>query len=380
MSDECGVSSLWSGAGFMDRMRRNAVNNGVPMSGSMELTDSCNLDCVHCYVVHPYSGKLPNGLPTDTVKRLLDECCEAGCLTMLLTGGEPLLRKDFPDIYRHARLNGLMTTVFTNAVLMHPKIIDLFLELPPRVVEVSVYGASRGVYEKVTKVPGSYDRCIRGIEMLLDAGIHVKIKTVMMTLNADEIAGIEAIANRYGTSFHFDAAIFPRLNGDRAPLAYRVPKEMVLKEELGDPNKLHEWREQSRRVKPDVTSDKLYQCGAAVTGFHITTKGTLQPCLITKDIQYDLLSGNFRDGWAYIREQVQAQRMTPNMSCNGCDNKNVCGYCPAVFKLESKGGPVAKSEYICNMGQDRRKLIDADLIGDTSEVDANIGQVPAGVS
>lgn len=376
---ECGVDSLWSSAGFMDRMRRSAVNSGVPMSGSMELTDACNLDCVHCYVVHPPNGRI-NGLRTDRIKSLLDEVCEAGCLTMLLTGGEPMLRKDFPEIYRHARLNGLMTTVFTNAVLINPKVVELFQELPPRVVEVSVYGASRDVYETVTKVRGSYDRCLRGIEMLLAGGVPVKIKTVMMTLNKEEVSGIQEIAERYGVSFHFDAAIFPRLDGDRAPLAYRVPKEEVLRQELKDPELLPQWRAASRRVKPDLESDKLYQCGAASTGFHITAQGTLQPCLITKDIQYDLQTGSFLDGWAYIREQAQAQRMTPGMSCRGCDNKNVCGYCPAIFKLESKGGPLQKSQYICDTGQDRRTLIDADMTGETSEIDAFVGEVPAAIS
>ena len=118
---------------------------------------------------------------------MIDEIAAAGCLWLLYTGGEVFLRPDFLDIYTRAKGQGLLITLFTNATLITPEIADVLAARPPFSIEVTVYGRSREVYERVTRVPGSYDRCLKGIERLRERGLPLKLKTMALTLNRHEL-------------------------------------------------------------------------------------------------------------------------------------------------------------------------------------------------
>src|SRR5262249_61820625 len=122
----------------------------------------CNLDRVHGCVDEPGgSGEVrARELPTARVLALIDEVAQAGCLRLLLTGGEVLVRPDFSEIYRHAIARGLRVTVFTNGTMVTEEIADLFDRHRPVSIEITLYGMTRETYERVTRVPGSYDRCL----------------------------------------------------------------------------------------------------------------------------------------------------------------------------------------------------------------------------
>ncbi len=134
----------------------------------------------------------------------------------------------------HAKTNGLLVTVFTNGTLITDEIIQLFKDLPPQSVEISLYGATAPTYEKITGIKGSYKQCRNGIKNLLDHNINVKLKTILMTLNLHEFYDIENIAKNYGVNFRFDPAIFPCFNGNKAPVLLRVDPEEVVEKEFSN--------------------------------------------------------------------------------------------------------------------------------------------------
>ncbi len=109
----------------------NAKANKLRISliGSMELTDRCNLSCKHCYINLPANDRVARAaeLSTEEVCRILDEMAEAGCLWLLLTGGDPFLRPDFLDIYTHAKKRGFFLFINTNGTMITQKIADYFL-------------------------------------------------------------------------------------------------------------------------------------------------------------------------------------------------------------------------------------------------------------
>ncbi|MGD2024019.1 MAG: radical SAM protein, partial [Desulfobacterales bacterium] len=145
-----------------------SVKKRVPLTGTIELTRRCNNSCVHCcnnLPLHDQSAR-QNEMSTAEHFRILDEIAAAGCLWILFTGGEILARKDFLDIYTYAKQQGFLITLFTNGILITPDIADYLVELPPFYIEITLYGHSRQTYEKVTGIPGSYDRCMRGIRLL----------------------------------------------------------------------------------------------------------------------------------------------------------------------------------------------------------------------
>jgi len=123
----------------------------------LELTERCNNRCIHCFINRPAgdASARRRELTTAEIKGILAEAAALGALAVRFTGGEPLLREDFPEIYRWARRQGLKVFLFTNGRLITRAIADLMAEIPPlERIEVSVYGMSRRSYEAVTRVPG----------------------------------------------------------------------------------------------------------------------------------------------------------------------------------------------------------------------------------
>ena len=324
----------------------------VPLSGSLDLTNRCNLRCVHCYAGAHTSDMTVAEMDTGKILSLLDEISEAGCLYLLITGGEPLIRKDFPEIYRYAKGKGLLITLFTNGTLISDSIIQLFKELPPRVVEISLYGATQQTYEGITGVKGSYEKCLSGIRRLLEHNINVRLKTILMTLNSHEFSDIEKTAKEFGVKFRFDAALFPRLNGDRTPLELRVSASDAVNKEFSDQERAALWEKFLGTHRDKSFSDDLYQCGAGITGFYIAPQGSLRPCLMTTLISYNLLKGSFSDGWKEIRSQIRQKKTARNFTCTTCDKILFCDYCPAFFELEN-GNSHLRSEYLCTMSNHR---------------------------
>ncbi len=351
---ECAQTSWVSNKAYLQQFNKKAAEQRVPLYGSIDLTHHCNLRCVHCYLggIHKKRAELD----TPQWISVIDEITEAGCLNFLITGGEPLLRKDFGEIYSHAKRNGLLVTVFTNGTLITDSILKLFEDLPPHAVEISLYGANAITYEKITGVQGSYGQCLKGIEALLDHDIKVKLKTILMTLNRHEFHDIENMAKEYGVKFRFDASIFPRLDGNKGPVSLRVSPEEVVEKEFSDEERAWEWKAFFDRMGEVPLSDNLYNCGAGLTSFHIDPYGWLQPCLMVTNPRYDLLKGSFTEGWRDVILRIRERKAGAAYACNQCDKMNLCGFCPGFFKLEN-GAEDIRSEYLCALGRSRFEAI-----------------------
>jgi radical SAM protein with 4Fe4S-binding SPASM domain len=337
---------------FLRQFGKHVVEERIPLSGSIDLTNRCNLRCIHCYL-DPQGKRrqdVQEEMSTNQVMGVLDEITAAGCLYLLVTGGEPLLRKDFAKIYRHAKENGLLVTIFTNGTLISDSILDLFDDMPPRQIEISLYGASADTYESITGVKGSYERCMNGIRQLLDHGQNLKLKTILMTTNKHEFYEMEKIAREFGVPFRFDAAIFPRFNGDQFPVDLRLSPEAAVEKEFSDLKRKREWEEYYDHFHAIPSSNYVYECGAGLTYFHIDTYGNLQPCLMSINHKTSILEGRFLSGWQDEIPCIRKIKMHADQSCYDCPKRILCGYCPPFFALE-KGSETSISAYLCSMGQ-----------------------------
>lgn len=352
---------------FLHQFRKQVTKERIPLSGSMDLTHRCNLRCIHCYL-DPQGNKKRNiqeEMNTDQVIGILDEITAAGCLYLLITGGEPLMRSDFPQIYRHAKENGLLVTIFTNGTLISDRILDLFEDLPPKAIEISLYGATADTYEEITGVKGSYARCMKGIHGLLDRGINLRLKTILMTANRHEFHEMEKMARDCGIPFRFDAALFPRFNGDTYPVKLRVSPEEAIEREFSEPERRLEWEKFYEHYRKVPFSNDLYQCGAGLTYFHIDPYGNLQPCLMSIGYKIPILGGKFLMVWQEEMPGIRKIEISPDHLCHDCPKRILCGYCPPYFELENHS-QTAISDFLCSMGQlryerlqsipDRRKI------------------------
>jgi radical SAM protein with 4Fe4S-binding SPASM domain len=359
---DCNQTDWLSNKEYLQQFNRKVAEQRIPLSGSIDLTHRCNLKCVHCYLGDKtkIQGNGKKELSTAQWISIIDQITEAGCLNLLITGGEPLLREDFAEIFTHARTNGLLVTVFTNGTLITGEILELFENMPPRAVEISLYGATVATYEKITGIKGSYKKCLNGIQSFLGHGINLKLKTILMTLNRHEFYDIENMAKTFGVKFRFDAAIFPCFNGDKTPIELRVSPEEVIEKEFSDGDRSKQWKDFFERMQGVSVPDTFYHCGAGLTSFHVDPYGRLQPCLMVINLGYDLLKGSFAKGWQDVMPRIRQKKAGTAFVCNRCEKMTLCGFCPGFFELEN-GTEDIYSEYLCEMGGYRFKKIQSTI-------------------
>ncbi len=342
---------------FFRDWRRRMISERVPMTGTVELTRQCNLRCIHCYLGDRLGGARDE-LSSDQWKHLLNQAAEAGCLFLVITGGEPLLRKDFGEIYSHARRLGLLPTFFTNGTLLNDEHMRLFNEMPPRSVEVSLYGASPETYKRMTGSAEAFAGAMRAIVRLRDAGITVYVKTVLTTENEADLPAIRELAESAGCRFRFDAALFPELDGGKGPIAFRVEPEEAVAREFAHEKTAAAWSEYHAKIGESVdTATDLYLCGAGRMSFYLDAAGRMRPCVLAP-FSTDAINGGFSAAWQNVGKWVAGIRMAENHPCRGCGIKHLCGYCPAFFTLET-ANEQEYSTYVCRMGGARLGAIKA---------------------
>jgi radical SAM protein with 4Fe4S-binding SPASM domain len=334
---------------WMEEYRRRLARRRVPISVTFELTRRCNLRCIHCYLGSQEAQQeaASGEMSTDHVKGIIDEIVAAGCLYLLLTGGDPMMRRDFGEIYRYAREQGLIVTVFCDGMLVDDAVIELFREFPPHMVEISIYGASEATYEKVTRVKGSFKRSLDGIRRLLDAGIQVGLKTILMTVNVHEIEAMREMADAMDVMFRMDAAIFPCMpTNDHGPLDLRVDPALAAAKELSDNEAERSWRKYMAERENLPPSESLFVCGAGVTGFSIDPFGYASPCLMMGHERYNLLERGVDAIWNEELSRLQDRVARPEYACSSCEMRAACTVCPAFNYLET-GHEDVRSDYVC---------------------------------
>ena len=344
---------------FSKRLHGAVGGRRIPLDGSLELTERCNLGCLHCFINRPLGDRAAAGreLTTAELRRLIDEIAGAGCLWLLLTGGEPLVRADFLEIYDHAKRRGLLVGLFTNGTLVTPEVAAHLAEWAPFSVEITLYGRTEETYEKVTGVPGSYRRCLRGIELLLAHQVPLKLKTMVLTVNRHELGEMQSFAASLGVDFGFDPVLNFRLDGGVAPGRYRLAPEEAVSVDMGDLRRRKDWRELDRLMRGrQRDSEHLFTCGAGIGSFHIDAYGRLCPCMMARQTTYDLRSGSFRAGWEEWVPGVRARKRTTESPCRSCDLSHLCGQCPGLAALET-GSAERVVPYLCRVGRLRKEAL-----------------------
>jgi radical SAM protein with 4Fe4S-binding SPASM domain len=329
----------------------------------MELTERCNNDCIHCCINLPASDANAHAreLTTPEIKRILREAAELGCMEVRYTGGEPLLRGDFEELYVYARRLGMKVLLFTNARLITPRLADLFARIPPLVpMEVSVYGMRKESYDAVTRAPGSFAQFWRGVGLLLERKIPFIVKGALLPPNRSEMDEFEAWAATIPWmdsppvySLFFDLRSRrddPEKN--RRIESLRVAPEDGLAVFARDPER---YRHQTTKFCGTFMSppgETLFACGAGHGGC-VDAYGRLQPCIALRapEWTYDLRRGSLRDALASFFPRLrEAKASNPQYlaRCAVCFLKGLCEQCPAKSWAES-GTLDVPVEYLCRV-------------------------------
>jgi radical SAM protein with 4Fe4S-binding SPASM domain len=327
----------------------------IPMNVTFEVTRRCPLTCSHCYNNLPVGDRAARDaeLSLDQHRRLLDELADLGCLWLLYTGGEIFARRDFLDIYRYARGKGFLITLFTNGTMITPAIADELVRHRPFAIEITLYGATRETYEKLTGVEGSYDRCIRGINLLLERKLPLRLKTVAVTVNKHELGDIRRFAEGLGVEFKLDAMMSPRIDCSQSPLEVRLLPEEVVELDVRDEKRMAEWElfaqlHMGAEQQQARHSEQVYQCGGGVSSFAVDPSGGMSICVLSQNDKFDLAGGSVRVGWEEFLRKVRSRTVTRATKCTDCGLKAMCGMCPANGELESSD-PETPVEFLCQV-------------------------------
>ena len=354
------------------RLWQKTGQKRVPLSFDLELTARCNNDCTHCYINLPAGDAAVRAkeLTLAEIDDLSSQAVALGALWCLITGGEPLLRRDFADIYMLLKRKGLLLSVFTNACLITEEHVALFKRYPPRNFEVSVYGVTQATYERVTRKPGSYAAFRRGLDLLLASGIPVRLKAMALRSTIDEFAGIAQFCREHTHDyFRFDPLLHLRYDGDpqrNAEIrAERLSAEEIVRLEAEDPERSKSMRENcDNLVIPELEytgCNHLFHCGAGNDSFTIGYDGTFRLCsgLVAPGTTANLRQISIADAWNNLVPRVRDLRAADEKflsTCRVCPLVNLCLWCPAHGYLES-GRMDSWNESFCVIAHARQQAL-----------------------
>lgn len=195
-----GISKLYCGAvEAADVLRYNRESKRLPshlLQFSADkrpvvvwnMTRRCNLKCIHCY---SSSRNIPyrDELTTEEGKALIADLASFGSPVILFSGGEPLIRKDLPELAQFAVDRGMRAVISTNGTLLTPERIRTFRAIGLSYIGVSLDGLKE-THDFFRGVPGTFERTIRGIRDSRDAGIKVGVR---FTVNRHNVKDVPAI-------------------------------------------------------------------------------------------------------------------------------------------------------------------------------------------
>jgi len=349
-----------------------------PLLGHLdiELTERCNNDCMHCCINLPMDDghARESEMTTDAVKGILTDAAALGCLSVRYTGGEPLLREDFEELYLFARRQGIKVLLFTNARLVTPELANLFGRVPPgELVEVTVYGLKPESYEAVSRAPGSYAEFRRGVDLLRDRRVPFIVKGALLPPNRDEMdefeswaATIPAMDRPPSYSMFFDLRgrrDSPAKNRQIAGLRVS-PEEGVAVITRRRPEYVKEMRQFCSKFMGPA-GDRLFACGAG-HGTCVDAYGRAQMCMMLRhpDTTYDLKAGSLQDALTNFFPRLRDMRATnPDYlgRCARCFLKGLCEQCPAKSWAEH-GTLDTPVEYLCGVAH--AQALDLGLLRD----------------
>ena len=310
-----------------------------------ELTHACNLACVMCYNVAQPEPELT----TAERLELLAQLAASGALRLTFTGGEILTRRDFFTIAGRARELGFALDLKTNGTLLTAETADRIAGLDPVQVDVSLLAATTATSDAIMGGRDTLRRILRGVRLLQDRGVRVKLNTLLLDLNLAERQAMLDMAQGFGVYYEQTFKISPNDDGRLKAARYQLSTAQMTAVLVADRTPF--------TPAPPTASRRTCQVGLA--SCLISPYGVVYPCNELR-IPAGRLTGarcqSFSDIWAHapILRQLRAQHTFANLpECRVCSIAAYCeGRCAGLAWKES-GDPYAGHLLACQHAQAR---------------------------
>lgn len=350
------------------------AENGYLWSVHWELTYRCNEKCIHCInPVYEDSRNSKSRLETEkelTTKEaldLVDEFLEMGVFQLTLSGGEGTLRRDFLEIFKYARSKGFSVTVMTNGLKWKDNLFEQVCAHWPHSVDISVYSADPVEHDKVTRVPGSYERTLATYKKLSARGLKVNISSIQMKDTVKGYKAVEELGESLGADVSIDIAMFPKLNGDKDPQTHSVDSHddlMILAATEGSPLEVDGSDEEREQGRNRFASPDDIICRAGRVNITVDPTGSVTPCLL-----FPLSIGSIKDTsvseiWNKSVINTEGRNFTGEdkdftvgnlIYCGQQEYCSYCSVCPGKNFLES-GNPMMPAPGSCKVSKARYEV------------------------
>lgn len=326
-----------------------------PGRAMFEVTKRCSQRCVHCYI-EDFTGE--GELNTEEARSVLHQLYEMNCLEVTFTGGEVFMRKDFMDLLRYARELHFSIIIYTEANLINEEIADQLKAISPWRVEVTLLGPDAELHDRLTQVKGSFERSLRGIRLMLERGIKVTGKTILMKDNIDSYPRIRETFLELGINHFADPLITPTSGGDCSVVDRRIERA-EMKSLLGDDS----IAPGTIMLGTSMYSDAMNQsrdmpmCKAGLSFVHIDADGSVLPCVALPVSAGNLRQQSLREIWdgAELFKTLRQTTMKDLDTCSDCDLYVLCYRCPGLALLED-GDMLGPSKTGCLNAEIKREL------------------------
>ena len=357
------------GATTVERMLLDqAKRTRTPANGSIELLPLCNMNCDMCYVRLSREAMERQGR-LRTVDEWLEigrQMKDAGVLFLLLTGGEPFLYPDFKRLYLGLRQMGMILTINTNGTLIDEELAEFFGKYKPRRVNITLYGTDEETYAELCHYPGGYERTLRGIRLLRERGVDVKVGGSLTRANKDNLDRLLDVEKELGIPVRVDTYMMPATRERELPYNMQSrlgPEEAArarihaLKREMG-PELFPQYVQQSvymaDQPEPDESKPGHMACLAGQCSFTINWQGEMRPCVMLSEPAVSVFEAGFAAAWKYIVEETG--KILLSAKCSTCHLRHLCRTCAASALLEA-GSYNAVPEYMCRYAGESLRLL-----------------------
>jgi len=341
---------------------RSEINSPrLPLEGEIDLTCRCNLRCRHCWLRIPAND--PSGkkeLSFDEISRIIAEARAMGCRKWSISGGEPMLRPDFVEIFDMITRSSFPYSLNTNGTLITPSIARLLKRKGAKMV--ALYGATKEVHDQITRTPGSFEATMQGFAYLREAKTGFIVQLIPMRGNYHQYAAMIELARslspvyRMGAPWLYFSACGSAAR-NREISRQRLDPVSVINLDL--PDTMDDDERITTAFSPFGEDDRLFAaCIEGGRAFHIDPYGGMTFCCFIRDpaLRCNLQKGSFREAWDDFIPSL-ADKVLGNSeyrkNCGSCDKSTNCRWCPAYGYLEH-GRYSAKMSYLCRLADETR--------------------------
>ena len=318
----------------------------------IEITSRCNERCIHCYIPHENKN---SDIDPDLFYDILKQCKNMRLLHLALSGGEPMLHRNFCDFLRKCREYDFSVNVLSNLTLLDDKIIKEMKANPLLGVQVSLYAMEPDIHENITRLKGSFEKTKNAILKLIENDIPLQISCSVLKQNKNCYEDVIKWAERHNVHAGDDYAIIARYNHTINNLDCRLSideaKEVISNKASSNEKYLEQIGIEAEKKKNTTPSDVV--CSVCNSSICIADNGNVYPCAGWQDyIVGNVKETSLNDIWNNS-EKVQYLRSIRKYDfpkCLQCSDKEFCTMCMVRNANENpQGNPLIVNEYYCNI-------------------------------